>query len=87
MIVFLYFYARGPNAAAPFPLFVLFVWVVHYANRGFVMPALMRVPRGQRSSFSFSVVVIGWVVTGQGLWQSALPGWAIWPETETSTRS
>jgi 3-oxo-5-alpha-steroid 4-dehydrogenase 1 len=54
---------------------VLFVWVVHYANRGFLMPALMRVPLGQRSSFSLFVVAIGWVVTSlhgylNGSWAS-----------------
>jgi 3-oxo-5-alpha-steroid 4-dehydrogenase 1 len=75
MLVFLYFYWQGPNALAPFPLFVLFVWVVHYANRGFLMPALMRVPLGQRSSFSLFVVAIGWVVTSlhgylNGSWAS-----------------
>ena len=63
MVVFLYFYFQGSNAGAPFPLFVLFVWVIHYTNRGFIMPALMRVPLGQRSSFSLFVVAIGWVVT------------------------
>lgn len=62
LVVFLLFYFRGPNAFAPFPLFALFVWVVHYANRGFVMPALMRVPRGA-SGFGLPVVLVGWVVT------------------------
>ncbi len=27
----------------------------------------------------FWAAVIGWAVLGEGLWQSALPGWAIWP--------
>ncbi|MCP5044390.1 MAG: 3-oxo-5-alpha-steroid 4-dehydrogenase [bacterium] len=62
-LAFVYFFFRGQDPYAPFALFVLFVWVVHYANRGFVMPALMRVPVGQKSSFSLMVVVIGWVVT------------------------
>ncbi len=56
-------YFRGPNRFEPFPLFVLFVWTCHYANRGFIMPALMRVPKGQKSGFGLMVVVIGWVVT------------------------
>lgn len=60
---FVYFFLQGPNAATPFALCVLFVWLVHYANRGFIMPALMRVPVGQKSSFSLMLVVIGWVVT------------------------
>ncbi len=60
---FVFFYLKGPNANAPVPLFVLFVWLVHYANRGFIMPALMRVPKGQKSSFSLAVVVMGLLVT------------------------
>jgi 3-oxo-5-alpha-steroid 4-dehydrogenase 1 len=62
-VTFVYFYLQGPNAGAPVPLFILFVWGLHYANRGFIMPALMRVPRGQKSTFSLSVVVMGWLVT------------------------
>lgn len=73
--VFLWFYAQGPQRGEPFALFMLFVWVVHYANRGFIMPALMRVPRGQAMSFSIMVVAIGWVVTSlhgylNGAWAS-----------------
>ncbi len=60
---FLFFYFRGRAPDSPFALFVLFVWLVHYANRGFIMPALMRVPVGQKSSFSLFVVVVGWGVT------------------------
>lgn len=60
---FVYFFFRGDDPYSPYALFVLFVWAVHYANRGFVMPALMRVPRGQKSSFSLVVVVIGCIVT------------------------
>jgi 3-oxo-5-alpha-steroid 4-dehydrogenase 1 len=82
-VVFIYFYFQGPNAVAPFPLFVLFVWVVHYANRGFIMPALMRVPKGQKTSFSLFVVVVGWLVTSlhgylNGTWASTFSdrvGW------------
>jgi len=85
-VTFLWFFAQGPNRGEPFALFVLFVWVVHYANRGFLMPALMRVPRGQSSSFSLMVVAIGWVVTSlhgylNGAWASTFSpagttGWA-----------
>lgn len=62
-VCFLWFYFQGPNRSEPFACFVLFVWVVHYANRGFLMPWLMRVPKGQATSFSLMVVAIGWVVT------------------------
>ncbi|GMG82808.1 glycosyltransferase [Paralimibaculum aggregatum] len=27
----------------------------------------------------FWAAMAGWALTGQGLWQSALPGWALWP--------
>lgn len=60
---FYYFYFQGPNRYEPFPLFVLFLWTCHYLYRGFLMEALMRVPKGQKSSFALSVVVIGWIVT------------------------
>jgi len=80
---FVWFFFQGANALAPFPLFVLFVWVAHYLNRGFLMPALMRVPKGQKSSFSLLVVAMGWVVTSlhgylNGTWASSLSdrvGW------------
>lgn len=74
-VAFLFFYARGPERGQPFALFMLCVWIFHYANRGFVMPALMRVPKGQASSFSLMVVLIGWAVTSlhgylNGAWAS-----------------
>jgi 3-oxo-5-alpha-steroid 4-dehydrogenase 1 len=62
-VVFLATFVSGPLRGEPFALFVLAVWCVHYANRGFLMPALMRVPRGQATSFSLMVVTIGWAVT------------------------
>jgi 3-oxo-5-alpha-steroid 4-dehydrogenase 1 len=60
---FLFFYFQGENCWQPVPLFFLFVWCVHYANRGFVFPLLMRVPKGAKSDFHLSVVVLGWGVT------------------------
>jgi 3-oxo-5-alpha-steroid 4-dehydrogenase 1 len=87
-VVFIWYFVQGEHALAPFPLFVLFVWGVHYLNRGFVMPALMRVPRGQKSSFSFFVVAVGWAVTSlhgylNGTWASSLSdriGWDAFAE-------
>jgi len=62
-VSFLYFYFQGANRWQPVPLFFLFVWMVHYSNRGFAFPFLMRVPKGARSDFHISVVVMGWLVT------------------------
>ena len=82
-VTFVYFYVAGPNTGAPLPLFILFVWIVHYVNRGFIMPALMRVPRGQKSSFSLSVVAMGWLVTTlhgylNGSWASTFSPHTSW---------
>jgi 3-oxo-5-alpha-steroid 4-dehydrogenase 1 len=60
---FLYFYLAGPRRGELVPLVFAAVWLIHYANRGFIFPALMRVPRGQKKSFSLLVVVTGWAVT------------------------
>lgn len=62
-VVFLATFSQGAHRTSPFALFLLFVWCCHYLNRGFLMPLFMRVPKGQKSSFSLMVVVIGWLVT------------------------
>jgi 3-oxo-5-alpha-steroid 4-dehydrogenase 1 len=60
---FLYFYARGPRRAEVVPLVFLAMWLIHYANRGFLFPLRMRVARNDRGSFSLMVIVVGWGVT------------------------
>lgn len=60
---FLWFYLHGQNAAELVPLIFLGIWLVHYGNRGFIFPLLMRVARGTRGTFSIIVVVSGWLVT------------------------
>lgn len=62
-ISFVAVYAVSSNSFDPVPLFFLCVWLIHYGNRGFIGPALMRVPSGKRQSFSISVVISGWLVT------------------------
>lgn len=62
-VTFLVTYFRGPNRFEPYPLVVLVIWCLHYLNRGYLMPLFMRVPKGQKGSFSLMVVSIGWVVT------------------------
>jgi len=60
---FLYFYLRGPRRGELVPLIFLCMWLVHYGNRGFFFPLRMRVARGDKSSFSLTVIAVGWVVT------------------------
>lgn len=62
-VTFFWMYFRGPHRFDVYPLVLLFVWSCHYLNRGFLMPLMMRVPKGQKGSFSVMVVAIGWVVT------------------------
>lgn len=37
---------------------------MHYSNRGFINPMLMRVYEGSKASFNISVVIFGWIATG-----------------------
>jgi 3-oxo-5-alpha-steroid 4-dehydrogenase 1 len=60
---FLFFFLTGPRRAEAVPLVFLAMWLVHYANRGFLFPLRMRVARGDRASFSLVVIVTGWAVT------------------------
>ncbi len=60
---FVYFYFQGRNRFEIVPLFFLLVWLIHYGNRGFVFPYLIRSPRGAKATFSVSIVLIGWLVT------------------------
>ena len=49
---FVWFYSHGQNAAELVPMFFLGIWLLHYGNRGFIFPLLMRVAKGDRGSFS-----------------------------------
>ena len=60
---FLWFYVHGKNATQLVPLIFLGVWLVHYGNRGFIFPLLMRVAKGARGSFGLPVVIAGCLVT------------------------
>ncbi|HHX84258.1 MAG TPA: 3-oxo-5-alpha-steroid 4-dehydrogenase [Actinomycetales bacterium] len=62
-VSFVVFFLAGRNSAEAVPLFFLGVWLVHYGNRGFVFPLLMRVQRGARASFGWLVIGAGWLVT------------------------
>lgn len=60
---FAWFYFHGQNRFEVVPLFFLGIWLLHYGNRGFVFPLLMRVARGSRGTFSLSIILAGWLVT------------------------
>jgi 3-oxo-5-alpha-steroid 4-dehydrogenase 1 len=60
---FVWFYIHGQNAGELLPMIFLGIWLVHYGNRGFFFPMLMRVARGTKGTFSIIVVVSGWLVT------------------------
>lgn len=62
-LVFVATFIQGDHATEPVPLVLLAVWLIHYGNRTFLFPILMRVAPGHRQSFNFSVVAIGWIVT------------------------
>jgi 3-oxo-5-alpha-steroid 4-dehydrogenase 1 len=60
---FWWFYLHGPRRGELVPMIFAAMWFVHYANRGFIFPARMRVAKGAKSSFSFMVIAVGWGVT------------------------
>lgn len=77
-LVFALTFLQGDRRGELVPLVFLAVWLIHYANRGFINPLLMRVREG--SSFSLTVVLFGWLVTVihgwlYGRWVSHLAPW------------
>jgi 3-oxo-5-alpha-steroid 4-dehydrogenase 1 len=62
-ISFLVFYFHGQHRFELVPLIFLGIWLLHYGNRGFVFPFLIRAAKGAKSSFGLLVVVAGWFVT------------------------
>ncbi len=60
---FIFFYFQGENRFEAVPLFFLAIWMIHYGNRGFIFPLLMRVAKGQKGTFSIMIVLAGWFVT------------------------
>lgn len=62
-VCFLYFYCTGEHPLRTVSLVFLAVWCIHYANRGYIFPALIRVAPGYRQTFNLAVVASGWLVT------------------------
>jgi 3-oxo-5-alpha-steroid 4-dehydrogenase 1 len=61
--VFCWFFFAGARWSDPVPLLFLGVWLIHYANRGYLFPYLIRTTPGARTTFSLLVVVAGWGAT------------------------
>ena len=61
-LVFWPAFLTGPRAAHAVPAIIASIWAIHYLNRGFLFPLLMRVPRDSRS-FSIVVLLTGMLVT------------------------
>lgn len=64
-------YLQTPHRADPLPMALAALWGLHYLNRGWVFPALIRVAKGKKASFSLTVVVIGWLFTSMHGYLSA----------------
>ncbi len=62
-LTFVVVFFLGRNSLQTVPLIFLAMWLIHYGNRGFAFPFLIRTPAGSRSSFSLMVVASGWLVT------------------------
>jgi 3-oxo-5-alpha-steroid 4-dehydrogenase 1 len=62
-LVFWIFYLRGPHRAETVPMLLAAIWMIHYTNRGFLFPLLMRTPKGKGSNFGFFVLFSGIAVT------------------------
>jgi len=62
-VSFFWFYFHGPRRAEVVPILFACMWAGHYLNRGFLFPLNMRVAKGAQTSFSMTVIGIGWAVT------------------------
>ena len=62
-LVFLIVFFQGQNSDQLVPMIFLGIWIIHYSNRGFINPLLMRVHKGSKASFNISVVIFGWIAT------------------------
>ena len=60
---FLYFYFQGSNRFETVPLLFLGIWLIHYGNRGFIFPFLIRTAKGSKGSFSITIILSGWLMT------------------------
>ena len=61
-LVFWPAFLSGPRACELVPALVASIWGVHYLNRGFLFPLMMRTPRGSKT-FGIFLVAFGMLVT------------------------
>ena len=62
-LVFIFFFIRGTRSGELVPILFCVIWLIHYANRGFIFPLLMRVAKSELKSFSIIVAASGLLVT------------------------
>jgi 3-oxo-5-alpha-steroid 4-dehydrogenase 1 len=62
-VVFAAFYLSGPNKGELTPMILASIWTIHYANRGFLFPLLIRTPKGKGHNFGWLVLISGMIVT------------------------
>ncbi len=62
-VVFWIFYLTGPRRAEPVPMMLAAIWMIHYTNRGFVFPFLIRTPKEKGANFGLLVLLSGMFVT------------------------
>lgn len=62
-VVFVVCYVSGPARFEPTSLVLAGIWALHYSNRGWFFPLAIRQVPGKRSTFNFSVVAMGMLVT------------------------
>ncbi len=63
MVSFWIFYLQGPHAGELVPMVLAGIWTIHYANRGWVFPLLIRAPKGAKGTFGALIMVSGMAVT------------------------
>ncbi len=62
-LVFWPCYLAGPHAGETVPMVLATLWAIHYANRGFIFPLSIRVPKVGGPTFGAPVWLMGMLVT------------------------
>lgn len=62
-VVFWIFYLQGSRRTELVPMVLAGLWTLHYLNRGFIFPLLMRVPKNAKGTFGALVLMSGIGVT------------------------